>query len=86
MDVLKVSSKSQPSAVAGAIAGIIREKDAVEIQAVGAAAANQAIKAIAVARGYLSPAGIDLVCIPSFTSVEINSEERTAIRLLIEKR
>ena len=62
MEILKVSAKSSPNAVAGAIAGVIRETGEVEVQAVGAGAANQAIKAVAIARGYLAPAGIDLVC------------------------
>lgn len=86
MEPLKVSSKSAPNAVAGAIAGVIRESDSAELQAVGAGAANQAIKAVAIARGYLAPAGIDLVCIPAFASVVIDGEERTAIRLIVEQR
>jgi stage V sporulation protein S len=86
MEVLKVSSKSSPNSVAGAIAGVVREQKSVEIQAVGAGATNQAIKAVAVARGYLAPVGIDLVCIPSFASVEIDGEERTAIKLVLEPR
>ena len=63
MEVLKVSSHSSPNSVAGAIAGVIREKKMVEVQAVGAGAANQAVKAIAIARGYLAPIGVDLICI-----------------------
>jgi stage V sporulation protein S len=86
MEILKVSSKSIPNSVAGAIAGVIREKNSVEVQSVGAGALNQAIKAIAVARGYLAPAGMDLVCIPSFTSVTIDGSDRTAIRLVIEPK
>ena len=86
MEVLKVSSHSSPSSVAGAIAGILREADAVEVQAVGAGATNQAIKAIAIARGYLAPVGIDLVCIPSFANIVIDGEERTALRLICENR
>ena len=86
MEILKVSSHSSPNSVAGAIAGVIREQRAVEVQAVGAGAANQAIKAVAIARGYLAPAGIDLVCIPAFASVVIDGEERTAIRLIVEQR
>lgn len=85
MEPLKVSSKSAPNAVAGAIAGVIRESGSAELQAVGAGAANQAIKAVAIARGYLAPAGIDLVCIPAFASVVIDGEERTAIRLIVNK-
>ena len=86
MEILKVSAKSSPNSVAGAIAGVVREREAVEVQAVGAGAINQAIKAIAIARGYLAPTGIDLICIPAFTSVTINSDERTAIKLIIESR
>lgn len=86
MDILKVSAKSSPNAVAGAIAGVIREKSEVEIQAVGAGAANQAIKSVAIARGYLAPTGVDLVCVPAFASVEIDGEERTAIRLIVQPR
>lgn len=84
MEVLKVSSKSVPNSVAGAIAGVVRESGSVELQAVGAGATNQAVKAIAIARGYLAPSGIDAVCIPAFTSVTIDGEERTAIKLIVE--
>lgn len=86
MEILKVSAKSSPNSVAGAIAGVVKEREAVEVQAVGASAINQAIKAIAIARGYLAPTGIDLICIPAFTSVTIDSDERTAIKLIIESR
>lgn len=86
MDAFKVSSKSNPNSVAGALAGVIRENGAAEIQAIGAGALNQSIKAIAIARGFLAPSGTDLICIPSFSDVEINGEERTAIKLLIEPR
>ena len=86
MEVLKVSSRSAPNYVAGAIASVIRDNFSVEVQAVGAGAANQAIKAIAVARGYLAPIGIDLICIPAFASVIIEGEERTAIKLICERR
>ena len=86
MEVLKVSSKSSPNSVAGAVAGVIRESGAVEVQAVGAGAANQAIKASAIARGYLAPSGIDLICVPAFVSVIIDGEERTAIKLIVEPR
>ena len=84
--VLKVSARSRPSLVAGAIAGVIREKGRAEVQAIGAGAVNQSIKAIAIARGYLAPGGLDVICIPSFTDVFINGEERTAIRLVVEPR
>ena len=86
MDILKVSAKSIPNSVAGAIAGVIREKGLVEIQAIGAGAANQAIKSVAIARGYLAPAGIDLICKPAFANVDIDGSERTAIRLIVEPR
>ncbi|MFA4015142.1 MAG: hypothetical protein RUDDFDWM_000215 [Candidatus Fervidibacterota bacterium] len=85
-EVLRVSSKSKPNAVAGAVAGVIREKGRVEIQIIGAGALNQAIKAIAIARGFLAPSGIDIVCIPSFCDVVIDGQERTAIRLVVEAR
>ena len=86
MEILKVSSRSVPSSVAGAIAGAVRESGSVEIQAVGAGAINQAVKSIAVARGYLAPSGIDLICIPAFGQVMINEDERTAIRFICEQR
>ncbi len=86
MEILKVSSKSAPNSVAGAIAGVIRETGMVELQAVGAGAANQAIKAVAIARGYLAPSGTDIICIPAFASVTIDGEERTAIKLIVEPR
>ena len=86
MEVLKVSAKSVPNSVAGAIAAVVRESGTVEVQAVGAGATNQAIKAIAIARGHLATAGVDLVCVPTFGSIVINEEERTAIRLIVEKK
>lgn len=86
MEVLKVSSKSNPNSVAGALAGIVREQGAAEIQTVGAGALNQAVKAIAIARGFLAPSGVELTCVPAFADIEINGEERTAIRLLVEPR
>ena len=86
MEVLKVSAKSVPNSVAGAIAGVIRDSGSVEVQAVGAGATNQAVKAIAIARGYLAPAGLDLVCVPTFANIIINNEERTAIRLIVERK
>ena len=86
MDILKVSANSRPTSVAGAIAGVIREKGSVEVQAVGAGAANQAIKSVAVARGYMAPAGVELICVPAFTDIEIDGAERTAIRLIVEPR
>lgn len=86
MDVLKVAALSKPKSVAGAIAAVLREKGTVEIQAVGAGAVNQTVKSIAIARGYVAPNGIDIVCIPSFAEIEINGERRTAIRFVVESR
>ena len=86
MTILKVSSASRTSAVAGAIAGVIREHHRAEVQAIGAGAVNQAVKAVAIARGYLLEDGIDVVCIPEFTTVDISGKERTAIRLVVEPR
>ena len=86
MEVLKVSANSKPNSVAGALAGVLREKGSAEIQTIGAGALNQAIKAIAIARGFVAPGGIDLVCIPAFTDIQIDGEERTAIKLIIEPR
>jgi stage V sporulation protein S len=86
MDVIKVSAQSRTSAVAGAIAGVVREHKRAEVQAIGAGAVNQAIKATAIARGYLHEDGLDVICIPEFTSVEIDGKERTAIRLVVEPR
>ena len=85
-NVLKVSAKSNPNSVAGAIAGVLREKGNTEIQAIGAGALNQAIKAIAIARGFVAPSGVDLVFIPAFTDVVINNENRTAIKLFVGPR
>ena len=86
MEVLKVSTKSNPNSVAGALAAIIKEKNIVEIQAVGAGAINQAVKAIAIARGFVAPSGKDIVCVPAFTDIEIDGEERTAIKLIVQRR
>ena len=86
MDVLKVSSKSKPNSVAGALANSFRDKSVVEIQAIGAGSLNQAIKAIAIARGYVAPSGKDLICIPAFSDIMIDGEERTAIKLIVEAR
>ncbi len=82
-EILKISSKSEPSAIAGAIAGVLSEKGKVEMQAVGAGAVNQAVKAIAIARGFVASLGIDLVCIPAFTTVNIESEDRTAMKFIV---
>ena len=74
MEVLKVSSKSKPNSVAGALANAFREKQTVEIQAVGAGSLNQAIKAIAIARGYVAPTGKDLICVPAFSDIVIDGD------------
>lgn len=83
---LKVSSKSSPASVAGAIAGMIKDGSPVEIQAVGAGAVNQAVKAIAISRGFLSPVGIEIACVPSFADIVIDGEYRTAIRFAVEPK
>jgi len=85
-EVLKVSARSRPSAVAGAIAGVVRECGRAEVQAIGAGATNQAVKAVAIARDYLRETGIDAVCLPAFIDVTIENEDRTAIRLVVETR
>jgi stage V sporulation protein S len=86
METLKVSTRSNPNSVAGAVAGAVRQAGAVEVQVVGAGALNQAVKAVAIARGYVAAGGIDLVCTPTFTDIEIDGEQRTAIRLSVEDR
>ena len=86
MTIIKVSSESRTSAVAGAIAGVVREQNRADVQAIGAGAVNQAIKAVAIARGYLQEDGLDVICVPEFASVDIDGKERTAIRLVIEPR
>ncbi len=86
MQILKVSAKSNPNSVAGALAGVIREDGKVEMRAIGAGALNQAIKALAIARGYVAPSGINLICIPAFIDVEINGDARTAIKITVEPR
>ncbi len=85
-EVLKVSARSRPSAVAGAIAGVVRESGRAEVQAIGAGATNQAVKAVAIARDYLRETGIDAICLPAFIDVTIENEDRTAIRLVVEAR
>ncbi|MCL2024556.1 MAG: stage V sporulation protein S [Coriobacteriia bacterium] len=86
MQTLKVSSKSNPNSVAGALAGMIKAESDVEIQTVGAGALNQSVKAIAIARGYIAPLGLDLICAPSFAEIEINGETRTAIRFRVTRQ
>lgn len=86
MEILKISSKSNPNSVAGAIAGLVKESNKAEMQAIGAGALNQAVKAVAIARGFVAPAGVDLVCIPAFAEVEVEGEDRTGIKLIVESR
>ena len=85
MNIIKVAAGSRAPAVAGAIAEVIREQGKAEVRAIGAGAVNQAVKAVAIARGYLMPEGIDIVCIPSFSEVIIDGQERTAISLMVER-
>jgi stage V sporulation protein S len=85
-DVIKVSAKSRSTAVAGAIAGVIRERGTAEVQAIGAGAVNQAVKALAIARGYLERDSLDIVFLPYFTEVDIDGQERTAVRFQVESR
>jgi stage V sporulation protein S len=86
VDIIKVSARSRSTAVAGAIAGVVREHGRAEVQSIGAGAVNQAIKAIAIARGYLEEDGINVIVIPTFTDIEIDGQERTAVRLTVEPR
>ena len=86
MEIIKVAAKSRSTAVAGAIAGVIRESGRAEVQAIGAGAVNQAVKAVAIACGYLELDGINIVCVPSFVEVEIEGQERTAIKISVESR
>lgn len=86
MKPIKVSAKSNPNSVAGAIAGVLRQYGWAEVSCVGAGAVNQGIKAIAIARGFVAPNGIDLICIPAFQDIVIDDEERSAIRLIVEPR
>ncbi len=86
MEVLKVSAKSLPKSVAGALASVLRGNDSVEIQAIGAGAVNQAIKAIAISRGFIAPNGIDLVVVPAFSEINIDGQARTAIKFIVEPK
>ena len=86
MALLKVSSRSNPNAVAGAFAGVVREQGRVEVQVVGAGALNQAIKAVAIARSMLAAQGVDLVCAPAFAEIEIDGQPRTAMQIVVERR
>jgi stage V sporulation protein S len=84
MDMIKVSANSRTSAVAGAIAGVVREHKRAEVQAIGAGAVNQAVKALVLATGYLKLDGIEVACVPEFADVTIEDKVRTAIKLVIE--
>ena len=86
MDILRVAASSNPNSVAGALAGTIREEGSAEMQAIGAGAINQAVKAIAISRGYIAPSGVDLICVPGFVDIEIDGEERTAIKVVEPRR
>ena len=86
MDILRISSTSSPNAIAGAIAGLIKENGKAEMQAIGAGAVNQAVKAVAIARGFVAPSGLELVCSPSFTEITINDEIKTGIKFSVETR
>ena len=86
MEILKVSAKSNPNSVAGALSGVVRENGCAEVQAIGAGALNQAVKAVAIARGFIAPSGVDLICIPAFADIDIEGDERTAIKLIVEPR
>jgi stage V sporulation protein S len=86
MDIIKVSGTSRTSAVAGAIAGVVREHKRAEVQAIGASAINQAVKAMALARGYLLNDGYNIICIPEFVDVQIEDKIRTAIKFTVEPR
>ena len=85
IEILKISSKSNPNSVAGAIAGLVKENNYAEMQAIGAGSVNQAIKAIAIARGFVAPSGKDLVCVPAFVEVEVEGETRTGIKFIIKE-
>jgi stage V sporulation protein S len=86
MDIIKVAGTSRTSAVAGAIAGVVRENKRAEVQAIGASAINQAVKAMALARGYLANDGYDIIIIPEFVDVQIEDKVRTAIKFTVEPR
>ena len=84
VDIIKVSAKSRSTSVAGAIAGVIREHRHADVQAIGAGAVNQAVKAIAIARGYLERDGLDIACVPTFVEVDVGGEERTAVKFAVD--
>ena len=86
MDILKISAKSSPNSVAGAIAGLVKENGRAEMQAIGAGAINQAVKAVAIARGFVAPTGVELVCSPAFTEVTIDNEDKAGIKFVVEPK
>lgn len=86
VNIIKVSARSRTAAVAGAIAGVMREDNHADVQAIGAGAVNLAVKAIVIAKGYLSEEGVNIVCVPSFVDIDIDDQERTAVRFAIEPR
>ena len=86
MDMIKVSANSRTAAVAGAIAGVVREFKRAEVQAIGAGAVNKAVKALALATGYLKNDNIHVVCMPEFADVTIDDKVRTAIKFVVEPR
>ncbi len=86
MNIIKVSARSRTAAVAGAIAGVMRENNRAEVQAIGAGAVNQSVKAIVIAKGYLAEEGVEIVCVPSFVEVIIDGQERTAVRIVVDPR
>lgn len=86
MEILKVSTKSNPNSVAGALANLLKENDRVEVDTIGAGAINQAIKAVAIARGFVAPIGLELFYVPAFMDIVIDGQPRTAIKLIVEKK
>jgi stage V sporulation protein S len=86
MTELRVGSNSDPNKVAGALAGTIREQGRAEMRTIGAGALNQAMKAIAIARGYLAPSGVDIWCFPAFVDIDVEGQQRTGIKLFVERR
>lgn len=85
-EIFKTSAHSNPNSLAGAITNVIKHGDSVEIQAVGAAAVNQSVKAIAIARGFLAPTGHDLICSPVFSEIMIGAEMKTAIKIYVDDK
>lgn len=83
-EILKISSKSNPNAIAGAIVGQIKEEEKSEMRVIGAGALNQAMKGIVIARGYLAPLGINIVCIPAFINLKFDETEMTGLKILVK--